>query len=57
MGRMTATENKNINDYERKWKIKTNINKFKIIAIGKRNKADIMIDDKIYSYANEGTVL
>lgn len=46
-----------INQYEKKWKIQTNITKFKIIPVGRMNSALIVADGDIYEYANEGIVL
>lgn len=46
-----------INRYENKWKIQTNINKFKIIPIGRNNSAPLIVEENIYPYASEGNVL
>lgn len=47
----------NINNYEKKWKIQTNANKFKIIPIGRTTSATVIADRNIYEYAAEGKVL
>lgn len=46
-----------INAFEKKWKIETNTNKFKIIPIGRKNTSDIFIDGEHFPYTNKGTVL
>lgn len=48
---------KAINDYENKWKIKTNLSKFQIIHISKLNPPPIEIDNRIFPYSREGKVL
>ena len=46
-----------INDFEKLWKIKTNISKFKIINISRRNTVGIDTPDRYYEYTNEGKIL
>ena len=46
-----------INTFERKWKIKTNIKKFKIIPISRRKTTYPVIDDNIFHYTNSGKIL
>lgn len=46
-----------INDFEKQWKIKTNISKFKIINISRRNTVGIDTPDRYYEYTNEGKML
>ena len=53
----TARAIKHINNFEKKWKIKTNTRKFCIIPISRRNTENIEIDDQILEYQNKGTVL
>jgi hypothetical protein len=53
----TAQEIKHINDYEYKWRIKTNSDKFQIIPIMKRKNVPIKIDDKEYGFHYSGKVL
>ena len=59
LARRTAREIKNINDFEKKWKIKTNGKKFQIIPIdkGKRKLSDVLVDGDIYRYSYEGKLL
>lgn len=57
MASHTKTAINNINNYEKKWKIQTNANKFKIIPITKWKTSPIIINDRIIPYSNEGTVL
>ena len=47
----------NINNFEHKWKIKTNINKFQIIPILRRKTNKIKIDKTIFDMHGEGKVL
>lgn len=53
----TAKAIEEVNKYEKKWKIQTNINKFKIIPIGRYNSAPVIVEDDIYQYEAEGKVL
>ena len=47
-----------INEFENKWKIKTNRSKFQIIPISRKNTADIYLNDnEILQYTNEGKIL
>ena len=46
-----------INGYEKKWKIKTNTNKFTIIPIAMQNPHPISINQEIIPYSNNGTIL
>jgi hypothetical protein len=46
-----------INDYENKWKIKTNTSKFKIINISRINTHEIYINQNTYQYTNSGKIL
>lgn len=55
--RHTARAIESINKYENKWKIQTNINKFKVIPIGKLNPAPLLVEGDVYQYTNEGIVL
>ena len=57
MARITSRAIKNINDHERKWKIKTNTRKFKVIPLAKYSKAPIYVDNTLYNYSTEGTML
>ena len=57
MSRRVVNEIMKINEYERKWKIKTNKNKFKIIPIAVKKKNDIYIDGEKIEYSQSGKVL
>lgn len=57
MARKTSTAIENINEYEKKWKIKTNNNKFKIIPLAKKLTAPIIVNGEIIPYANECNML
>lgn len=46
-----------INKYERKWKIKTNKSKFKIIPLSRTKTYDIFIDDTYIPYSTSGKIL
>ncbi|KAF2348211.1 Reverse transcriptase domain [Trinorchestia longiramus] len=43
--RLTSRAIAQINTFERKWKIQTNANKFKLIAISRRKKHEVHVDD------------
>ena len=45
------------NDYEKKWKIKTNINKFSIIRLGSRHHEEIITNDSIHDTKSKGKIL
>ena len=53
----TKREIKRVNDFEKKWKIKTSSNKFKILSISKSKPEKIIINDNEISFANSITVL
>lgn len=57
MATRTKHEIERINDFERKWKIKTNNNKFKIIPIAVVKKLDIIINGNKIDYSDKGKVL
>lgn len=46
-----------INNYENKWKIKTNTIKFKIIALAVRKSHPITVDGNIIPFSSEGSLL
>ena len=46
-----------INNYENKWKIKTNKNKFQIVPISRIKTSVITINNKILQYTNKGKIL
>ena len=45
------------NEYERKWKISTNMQKFEVIAIGNRKMPSLNINNEIIHYKLEVTLL
>ncbi|KAF2345057.1 Reverse transcriptase domain [Trinorchestia longiramus] len=55
--RLTSRVIAQINAFERKWKIQTNANKFKLIAISRRNKHQVRIDNTPLPYDKSGKVL
>lgn len=57
MAKKVEREIKLVNDYEKKWKIKTNTGKFKIIPLAVKKKEPITIDGNILPYSSEGTIL
>ena len=57
MANRIVREIEKINYYEKKWKIKTNKNKFKIIPMAVRNKANVVIDGTPLVLSNNGKVL
>ena len=46
-----------INTFEEQWKIKTNANKFKVIALARRNTEPIETEHNLFDYTNEGKIL
>lgn len=48
VAKVTATEIKTPNDYERKWKIKTNDTKFQIIPINRKKLERANVGDRTY---------
>ena len=57
LAKKTTKAIKTINDFEKKWKIKTNTNKFTIIPMYRENKANITIDNNTLDYKTSGTIL
>ncbi len=57
MANLAVREITNVNDYERKWKIKTNNSKFTIIPMEIKKKEDTIINNNIIPYKNCGTTL
>ena len=53
----TAIEIERINQYERKWKIQTNMTKFNILSISKLRPEPIEIQGRIIPFANEAKTL
>ena len=57
MSRKTEREIEKINNYETKWKIKTNTTKFKIVPLAIIKKQPITMDGNIIPYSKEGNLL
>ena len=57
MANRTRREIEKINTYERKWKIKTNSTKFKIIPTALTKKHDIIINGTKIDYSENGNIL
>ena len=57
LARRTEKEINRINEFERKWKIKTSKNKFKILSISKSKPEKIIINNNELNFANNITVL
>ena len=55
--RETEREIIKINQYENKWKIKTNVDKFQIIPIGRKLLKKLKIDKNTYEFANRHNYL
>lgn len=53
----TQREIERVNHFEKLWRIKTNTNKFKILRLGTRTGNDIVIDEEVIEFTNEGKVL
>lgn len=48
---------KQINNYENKWKIKTNTGKFTLIPISRNKTADVYVNNELIPYKNAGKAL
>lgn len=57
MARKVAQEIKRVNQYEKKWKIKTNKNKFTVIPVAQYKTADLIVEDDLIEYKKEGRLL
>lgn len=55
--RATERQVGKINDYERKWKIRTNMGKFKIIAVGGRRSKRVKLGGGEVEYSSDGKAL
>ena len=53
----TAREIKKVNEYERKWKIATNPNKFQLLAISVRTPANVIVDNTHIQHNNTIKIL
>lgn len=45
------------NEFERKWKIKTNLNKFKVIMIANKSKKGLVIENVTVEYEKKANIL
>ena len=50
-------EIKSLNNYEHKWKIKTNTNKFTLLPIAIKKYEQVNIDGNVINYSREGNIL
>lgn len=57
LANITSREIENINDYERKNKIRTNMIKFAVLPIGRRKLGNVTVDGDHYEYQVGGRVL
>ena len=57
LARKTAREIIKINEFENKWKIKTNIDKFQIIPVGRLGLKKVIVNNQAHEFANRGKVL
>ena len=57
LARKTVREIERVNEYEKKWKIKTNRTKFKLISITKRKPNDVEVEGERIPFARTSTVL
>ena len=57
LGKLTERAIGQINDYERQWKIRTNVGKFNLINLGRTKTATVRIGNTIVPYKREGKVL
>ena len=53
----TAREIKKINQYEHKWKLSTNMDKFQLISISTRKPNDIIVDNHLIPFNNNCKIL
>ena len=49
----TAREIERVNTYERKWKIKTNQQKFKLLSISKHKPSEVIVNNQVIPFARE----
>ena len=57
LARRTEREIKRVNEYERKWKIRTNKNKFKILSISKTKPETVKIGNRELQFTNKVNIL
>ena len=57
LARKTEREVERINKYERKWKIKTNKDKFQLLSVSKLKPAEVRIDNRIVNFSDHITML
>ena len=57
MNLVTEREIKAVNSFEKRWKIKTNLNKFTPLHIAAKNTITLSIDENHIDFCREGTSL
>lgn len=57
MAQHTARAIENINQFEKDWKIKTNLNKFKVIPLAKKVPSPLIIEGDLMNYNTQGSML
>ena len=57
LARETARDINKINEFEFKWKIKTNIDKFQVIPISRKGLKKVTVNNHTHEFANMGKVL
>lgn len=57
LAEITSHEINRINDFETKWKIKTNKNKFKLISISKKSPHPVTVNNRIIPFTNSAVIL
>ena len=57
LARRTEREAERINEFEKKWKIKTNRNKFKLLSISKSKPAEVSIDNRRVDFSDHINIL
>ncbi|XP_064110270.1 uncharacterized protein LOC135218056 [Macrobrachium nipponense] len=55
--RKTVREIQKINNYEKKWKVTTNMNKFQLLSISARRPMDIIVNNRRIPYNQQVTIL
>ena len=57
MARVTARAIESINEFEKKWKIATNMTKFQVIPLARTALAPLIVEGEQIEYSNKGKVL
>ena len=55
--RRTVNEIEKVNNFERKWKIQTNKDKFKLVSISSTKPLEVRVDNQIIPYSKTATIL